>query len=1242
MTRCRAMLTLLAVACSEAPEPTSAQLVVAGAVEAVVRIELRLVPAGGSEPAFAGAAWGASPDGTWRVRLRELSAGSYRLEADAVDDADRVLQHGSSDHSLGSGHHSLQLQLSPVDCAALDCGGLTAACTTGTCDASSGRCVAQAKPEGTGCDDGDACTGPDGCMAGACVGAPIDADGDGVPPPECAVIPELGDCDDADFTVAPGASEACDGKDNDCDGQVDDGLGLGGCYTGPAGTEGVGGCRGGWLGCDGSSGRVRCMAQQVPRAERLHDRIDNDCDGDVDEPDLGCLDCGEGGSIGVATLADVDHDVIVALVAEGEAADDASLAAQVAVAQAQVLGLVAAAAQEDPDGIVFEAKHRYQTLYAIAASANLGAIGVLMEQEQVAGLTKDVPLGHTLNESVPMTRADEARREAGTGGADVAVAVVDTGVDYTHPAFGGCDAVGQGAGCRVVAGWDFVDNDADPMDPVGQGTLVAGVAAGQATDGCPGGVAPGASIAALRVLDSDGNGRLSNVLAALDWVYTHREEHGIRVVNVSAASAEAFGDAAACDFDVLANAIARLGTGGILTVAAAGNGGDVEGVAFPACASGALSVGAVYDQATAGRLEHCVSRAADGTCERSCADLDPLGGQVACYSNGGANLDLVAPGERIAGPQPGGGCAEGGGTSLSAPHVAGAAALLWAEHPEWTRDELREHLLLGGALVLDRRTDRPVPALDVARAREQLSCEERDGRRVGLRCPREEATCEGDGGACPTGQPGVCAAGIQRCDAGGNATCVPNRVPMPERCNGLDDDCDAETDEDAVDHGAPCGADALGACAAGTGSCSDDGVLTCVPADPGAETCNGLDDDCDGQVDEERDAAGCEVWYHDADGDGFGVANQTACQCGPSGTFTAQVAGDCQPVDAAVFPGAQPQCVGGCSNGVVEGEEVCDDGNGVRNDDCDGCLGAGVWRVAGLTADGALEATRIGFHSGAAYLAYSEVEREYPANLIDNPSAADGQAGWTDVGNLSIHDEGRTDGSCLGAVEPPLNGEREFEAYQDLPLGPWPREVAAGVLFARGNAWLMSDEFGGWVRWALTPCAGDECPAQQRVSSEAHADNQWVIRELRLDVPVGSDRVRVHASGRRVYPFPFAVAAPCVDDLHVHVVGRYHHASGDAVFGRSFDRPPRYARLEWESPERAGIAVRAQSSADGEAWLPWDQAEAVRQGAPLTDSPAVVDGHQHLRLRFELSTSDLAKTPQLQEFSVGYFTDGPP
>jgi len=262
-----------------------------------------------------------------------------------------------------------------------------------------------------------------------------------------------------------------------------------------------------------------------------------------------------------------------------------------------------------------------------------------------------------------------AKDFANVNGAGVTVAVIDTGVDYNHPSLGG----GFGADKKVIGGFDFFDNDADPMDASGHGTAVAGVIAADpfTLDGVTyQGVAPAAKLVALRV-GTESSILDTNVERALQWVINNHETYGIKVVNLSLGSGN--------HIDPRTNSItndefAQLDALGIFVVAASGNSNDQnsgpisrDGIAYPAADPNVFAVGAV--------------------------DSNDV---ITNWAQRGDELDMVAPGVGIVMPQPGGGYGTENGTSFAAPHVAGAAALLMQADPSAKPGDIGSVLMASG------------------------------------------------------------------------------------------------------------------------------------------------------------------------------------------------------------------------------------------------------------------------------------------------------------------------------------------------------------------------------------------------------------------------------------------------------------------------------------------------------------------------------------------------------------------
>ncbi|WP_433373673.1 S8 family serine peptidase [Actinoplanes sp. CA-142083] len=242
---------------------------------------------------------------------------------------------------------------------------------------------------------------------------------------------------------------------------------------------------------------------------------------------------------------------------------------------------------------------------------------------------------------------------AGYTGAGTKVAVLDTGVDATHPDLAG----------RVAESEDFSVEGGDAVDRVGHGTHVASIA---------GAVAPGAGLVVGKVLDDNGEGADSQVIAGMEWAATRAP-----VVNMSLGGWEPSdgNDPLSLALDTLTDQ-----TGALFVVAAGNDGPGDSTVASPGAADRALTVGAVDGR---DRLAEFSSRG-------------PLAGSHA------AKPDIVAPGVDIVAARAAGTAmgeviddrhVAASGTSMATPHVAGAAALLAQRHPSWKADQLKAALV---------------------------------------------------------------------------------------------------------------------------------------------------------------------------------------------------------------------------------------------------------------------------------------------------------------------------------------------------------------------------------------------------------------------------------------------------------------------------------------------------------------------------------------------------------------------
>jgi subtilisin family serine protease len=223
------------------------------------------------------------------------------------------------------------------------------------------------------------------------------------------------------------------------------------------------------------------------------------------------------------------------------------------------------------------------------------------------------------------------------------VAVLDTGIDPTHPMLAP----------RIMGGWDFIDNDADPTDtPTGLDVNGDGVADGAYGHGTHvAGIvlltAPRAKLLVARVLDADGRGDVRTVAAGIRWATAN----GAKVINMSLGMLRQSNAVAAAIHDATVR--------GVVCVASAGNWGASTPVEWPAANPEVIAVAA-----------------------------DDANNRPASFTSFGPQVDICAPGVAIRSTFPGGGYRIWSGTSMSAPFVSGAVAIAKGLHPEWGATEM--------------------------------------------------------------------------------------------------------------------------------------------------------------------------------------------------------------------------------------------------------------------------------------------------------------------------------------------------------------------------------------------------------------------------------------------------------------------------------------------------------------------------------------------------------------------------
>jgi subtilisin len=323
--------------------------------------------------------------------------------------------------------------------------------------------------------------------------------------------------------------------------------------------------------------------------------------------------------------------------------------------------------------------HVYRhALKGYSATLSSNRVAALKADPSVAAVAPDLPV-HAFVQTLPtgINRIDGELSSTtsgdGSGDVNVDIAILDTGISNSHPEL------------NVVGGTNCVGGTSS-NDDHGHGSHVAGIAAARDNGDGVVGVAPGARLHAVKVLNAAGSGTTSQIICGIDWVTARAGT--IEVANMSLGGASFFGAFSGCNssFDPMHPAICRSVQAGVTYAVAAGNSAADANTFVPATYSQVITVSALAD------FNGLPGGGAAATCR---ADEDDT---FANFSNFGADVDLIAPGVCILSTHLGSGYNTFSGTSMASPHVAGAAALYKSANPGATPAQVKAALQSAGNL----------------------------------------------------------------------------------------------------------------------------------------------------------------------------------------------------------------------------------------------------------------------------------------------------------------------------------------------------------------------------------------------------------------------------------------------------------------------------------------------------------------------------------------------------------------
>ena len=385
-------------------------------------------------------------------------------------------------------------------------------------------------------------------------------------------------------------------------------------------------------------------------------------------------------------------------------------------------------------------RHRFANIAGFSAEVTAEGLKALQADPRVISIEPVYVLEPHLAQGIPLIHGMTYRSTY--NGAGMAIAICDTGVDYTHPRLGG----GGFPNRKVLGGYDFGDNDADPMpDSQAHGTCCAGIAAGDlgTVGDYIGGVAYNAKLYAVKMTaGTSGSTSTDTEVASWDWCVTHRNDNPNYPIMVMSTSFGGGRYYSPCDNELpsFAAAASNAVAAGITVLASSGNDGYCDSLASPACLSSVISVGAVYD-ASFGHYLPCVNAAScapktatSGGCATGYyADDVTAPDKVTSYANLANFVTLLAPANQCYtldivgadGESSGDYYDSFGGTSAACPYAAGAVACLQSAAKArtgsyLTPQQVEDILVSSGDPVTDTKVAITKPRVNLERAIQSL------------------------------------------------------------------------------------------------------------------------------------------------------------------------------------------------------------------------------------------------------------------------------------------------------------------------------------------------------------------------------------------------------------------------------------------------------------------------------------------------------------------------------------------